>query len=553
MAKQDQQKQKDKQTSQEDQPAACPDTSRARAATRTPISPLEERSAAAAAPVARLARIPASIRRRQLLIGGLGLTATTLALGGWFWYLASPHSGLFRSASPDQQGDQLVIRWNNATLEAIRTAQSPLPIAARALSLVHTSMFDAWAAYDPTALGTRLGASIRQPAHERTLPNKRQAMSYAAYRTLLDLFPSEGTRFQLLMTSLAYDPTDLNTGTGTPAGIGNLAAQAVLAFRHNDGSNQLGNLLPGAYTDYTHYQPVSTDASTDDPNHWQPLSLPGGLTGEKKQQFSCAQWANVTPFALASALQFVPKPGPPRYPNRQYTNEAQQILQYSAGLNDEQKVMAEYWTVNPQGQILARWFSFAQFISQRDAHTLDQNARLFFCLANAGLDTSIACWATKRTYNSAYPVTAIHYLFKNQSVYAWAGKYRGLQWLAGQDWYPYQPEQSTLPSYPEYCSELSAFSSAAAAILRKFTGSDALGVTYTQPAHSSVIDPATPATPITLSWSSLSQTVVQVGMAGRYSGIHFTRSDTDGRLLGQRVAEQVWNKAQNYINGHAHR
>ncbi len=55
-------------------------------------------------------------------------------------------------------GDNLVLVWNEATLEAIRTLSPGPTVAVRALAVVHTAIYDAWAAYDPVAVGTRLGA-----------------------------------------------------------------------------------------------------------------------------------------------------------------------------------------------------------------------------------------------------------------------------------------------------------------------------------------------------------------------------------------------------------
>ena len=49
--------------------------------------------------------------------------------------------------------------------------------------------------------------------------------------------------FNSLMSTLGYDPADNTTDTSTPVGIANVAAEAVLEFRHRDGSNQLGNLM----------------------------------------------------------------------------------------------------------------------------------------------------------------------------------------------------------------------------------------------------------------------------------------------------------------------
>ena len=128
-------------------------------------------------------------------------------------------------------------------------------------------MYDAWAAYDPIALGTRFGGDLRRPDDEHTDANKALAISFAAYRALVDLFPTQQTvLFDPLMESLGYDPSDTTTDTSTPTGIGNVAAAAVLAFRHTDGSNQLGDLNPGAYSEYPPlYDPVNGPDHLDDP------------------------------------------------------------------------------------------------------------------------------------------------------------------------------------------------------------------------------------------------------------------------------------------------
>jgi hypothetical protein len=57
------------------------------------------------------------------------------------------------------KGDNVVLRWDEELLQAIRAnpAGTGPTITARALGVAHTSMFDAWAAYDARALGTRYG------------------------------------------------------------------------------------------------------------------------------------------------------------------------------------------------------------------------------------------------------------------------------------------------------------------------------------------------------------------------------------------------------------
>jgi hypothetical protein len=133
-------------------------------------------------------------------------------------------------------GDNLVLVWNEETLEAIRKLPPAPTVAARALAIVHTAIYDAWAAYDPLAVGTRLGAGLRQPEAERTQANKDKAISFAAYLALVDLFPARQAVFDQRMADLGYatDGSDLSSA----ATVGFTAAKAVLDFRHGDGSNQ---------------------------------------------------------------------------------------------------------------------------------------------------------------------------------------------------------------------------------------------------------------------------------------------------------------------------
>jgi hypothetical protein len=412
-------------------------------------------------------------------------------------------------------------------------------------------MFDAWAAYQPTALGTQQGSLLRRPLDERTAANTRQAISYAAYRALVDLFPGEEAFFRQFMRSLGYHPA-AQAGEHTAQGVGDRAARMVLVARHRDGANQLGDLYPGAYADYTRYQAVNTPDIAKNVKLWQPMLVPDAQNNFQIQQFDCPQWGNVTPFALSSAVQLVPRPGPEGYSDQVYAEEARQILEYSANLSDKRRVMAEYWSNGPAGeQAAGHWCLFAQYLSRRDNHTLDQNITLFFILANALLDTSIVCWATKRAYNAAYPLTVIHALFRDKQIRVWAGPGKEVQWIDGQYWLPYRPPALIAPAFPEYCSEQSAFATAAALVLRRFSGSDRLDMSYTFPAHTSQIDPGIPDTDITLSWHTLSRAADQAGLAGRYSGMHFTRSDLDGRALGNQVGELVWEKAQKYLSGSA--
>ena len=436
--------------------------------------------------------------------------------------------------------DNVVLQWNQDILDAIRSTKVPPPIAARAFAISHTGMFDAWAAYDSMAQATRLGSALRRPEGERTASNKEKAISFAAYRVLVDLFPTEKPAFDARMNSLGYNPSDLSLDTSSPSGIGNISAQALLSYRHTDGSNQLGG-----YSDYTGYMPVNTADELKDRNKWQPL-LVNGIP----QKWLLPQWGLVKPFALASGSEFrrfILAYGPAQYPHGSYRKQAIDVLHLSARLDDTAKTIAEYWadgagTATPPGH----WNIFAQEVSRRDGHTLDDDVKMFFILGNALLDASIVVWDCKRTTDSIRPVSAIRFLFAGKPIRAWAGPGLGIQLIQGQQFNSYIPT----PPFASYISGHSTFSAAAAEVLRRFSGSDNFGLSFTAFPGSSLVEPgATPSYSVTISWLTFTEAANQAGISRRYGGIHFKADDLVGRLIGRRVADVIWNKAMRYVNG----
>ena len=484
----------------------------------------------------------------------------------------------------------VVVQWNQAVLQGVRDSTLGPPMVARALAIVHTCIYDAWAAYDNQAVGTQLGASLRRPHKEHTLANKNEAISFAAYRAAVDLLPGDKVKvFDPLMAQLGYDINNTSMNTSTPAGIGNTACAAVLAFRHGDGSNQLGTLadtgvtppvLP--YTDYTDYVPVNKPTTVPvsdgsqlgtanflstviDPNHWQPLTYcpsaagcpPGAVVTPK---FVGAQWFKVIPFALTSADQFLPlieSFGPALYdtaagkPSAAYLQQATDVLALSAGLTDEQKMIAEYWANGPHSELPpGHWDLFARFVSARDHHTVDQDVKMFFALTNAIFDAGIACWSAKRHFDSVRPVTAIPFLFHGQQVQAWGGPGKGTVAMDGSQWIPYQLSTFPTPPFPEFMSGHSTFSAAGAEILKLFTHSDNFGDSVTFAPGSSVTEPGfTPKQSVTLHWATFTDAANEAGISRRYGGIHFEPGDLAGRACGRVVAKQAWKKALQLFHG----
>jgi membrane-associated phospholipid phosphatase len=456
----------------------------------------------------------------------------------------------------DHRRDNVVLRWNQAGLDAIINSRLGPPMVARAMAVLHTCVYDAWAAYDWHAAGTRFGTRLRQPARERTQRNKNLAISYAAYTAAVDLWPELTPRFDAVMADLGY-PTRGSTRAGA---VGTRACRAVLDHRHHDGSNQLGDLAPGAYSDYTGYQPVNAPMDIDapmasqsgmDPNRWQPLIFTNAAGQRQTQAFSGPQWWEVEPFALRSWNQFkLPPPAP--HGSAAYVRQARDLVNYAARLTDRQKAISEYWAdegpgfVGPPGT----WARIAQFVSRRDRHDVDADAKMFFAMTNAIFDASIAVWGTKRKYDYVRPVTAIRYLYWGKRIPSYSHAGTGPEMIDGADWWPYQPAFFATPGFAEYPSGHSAFGGAGGEVLKRFTGSDRYGDSVTMPAGSSRVEPGvSPQANVTLYWPTFTSAVKENGISRLYGGLHFKDANLDGQSLGRQAGEVAWAKATRYFAG----
>lgn len=492
-------------------------------------------------------RLGRSVDRRSLL----RLSAWTVA-GLAITPLAGCGGDEISAAEP-----QVVVAWNDESLAAVRDGKLGPPMVARALAIMHTAMYDAWAAYDPTALGTGLGARLRRPSEEHTAERKAVAISVAAYLALVDLFPAQKERFDARLAALGYAVPGAAGSPSDPEAIGAAAAAAVLALRHDDGANQLGNLHPSGvpYADTSGYQSVNPPLEVMQPtapsgivapDRWQPLHYvdASGVLGAPG--FLAAHWARVVPFALRSADQFRPAP-PAALGSAGFALQAQQVADAQGALTDEQKVIAEYWADGPRSeQPPGHWMLFGQFVAARDGHGDDQAVKLFFALANAVLDAGIATWEAKRHYDYARPITAIRYLMHGRSLrgYGASGAAGGLRPIRGEAWLPFQPLTFPTPPFAEYTSGHSAFSASAAEVLRLFTGADGFGASHLQTTRSMRIDPAMPGTDVTLAWPTFSAAAQQAGASRVYGGIHFEDANRAGLAIGRKVGAQAFAKAQ---------
>ncbi len=498
----------------------------------------------------------------------------------------------------DDTSPTISVIWDRAVTEAVTEVSSGPTIASRAYGMVHTAIYDAWSAYEDKPISTNLGDDLQRPQVENTIANKTEAMSYSAYYVLRELFPEQQEIFDHLMFDLGYDPNLISTDITTPSGIGKISAEALLEYRNQDGANQLGN-APSSdgnpYSDYTRYQPNNESGNITNIEFWTPEIISKNETELTTQQFLTPHWGNVTPFALESSNQFRPEP-PQKFLlvdgevnleaktitledglvleispdlvgeviNPEFIAQAEEVIEYSANLTDQEKLIAEFWedgsgTSFPPGT----WMTFGEYVSARDDHTLNEDAEMFFILGNSVFDTGIATWESKIYYDYVRPVNAIRTLgelgligeynseLDGYAIEAYQDDAQSTQTILATDFVTYQnPDADFSPPFAEYTSGHSAFSAAAAEVLQQYTGSDYFGGEIAIESGESRFEPGiTPSDTIFLEWESFSEAADEAGISRLYGGIHFKEGDINGRDLGRKVGDAVFDRAQFYING----
>lgn len=214
--------------------------------------------------------------------------------------------------------------WNEMLLTSIRNDFARPTVHARNLFHISAAMFDAWAIFNPDKASTYLiGNSLNGfsssfagfTASGSVEVQMEEAISYAAYRMLLQRFAFSPNRDELLeqittlMEGMGYDPsvTSVDFSTGSAAALGNYIALEYLNYGLTDGSQEefdFANL---------YYQPVNEPLEPEKPgnpnisdlNRWQPLSLESFIDQSGNviltaPKFLSPEWGNVYGFSLTN-------------------------------------------------------------------------------------------------------------------------------------------------------------------------------------------------------------------------------------------------------------
>jgi len=383
--------------------------------------------------------------------------------------------------------DDVILRWNEATLQAILSERTPPPLAARHLAMVHVAMCDSVNAlrrdYRPFHVdldGPRRGS-------------EELAAAVAAHRVLAELYPSRTRQFDLLLSGtmdLAGDD-GLNNGIA----IGRHVGSAIIDWRSEDGSDGSARYTAGR-----------------NPGDWNP-------TPPTFARPLAPHWPRVKCFVFRDVAQNRPDGPPPLYSDA-YTAAFDEVRRLGSKTSKvrtrEQTEIARFWadgdgTVTPPGH----WNHIAQTVSRQKGLTLAENARLFALLNVAMADVGIACWDCKFHFSFWRPIQAIREADRDGNPAT----------TPDREWQPLLPT----PPFPSYTSGHSSFSSAAATVLAEFFGTDDVRFETTSEGLPGV----------TRRFTSLWSAAEEAGMSRVYGGIHWQFDNTVGLAGGRKVALYV--------------
>lgn len=417
----------------------------------------------------------------------------------------------------------------------------------RVTTMLTNAWFDAIAPYHETAVGvcSRLD---RRPRTEATDRARNIAILSSSRRVLDSLFPNQVAVWESLLTDNMPAESAADEAAAT---IGDAAGQAVVADRVHDGMNQLGDeggrdRHRRPYADTTGYGPRNSPDELTDPSRWQPLVVADRVGIFRAQRFVTPQLALTRPYSYDDPNDFaVPAPTASEDPSSAaYRAQADHVLEMSASLTDEQKMMAELYDNKIQGL----GFS-ALFAAQSNRLDLARFVEYDFVTNFAAFDAAIAVWHAKARYDAVRPTSAIRWLYSDRDVTAWGGPGQGtVNDLAGANWQSYL----ATADHPEYPSASSALCHAHAETSRHYLGSDRLDWAVPVPKGSSVIEPGvTPSADITLRFATWSDLADDCGRSRIWGGVHFEEAVAAGATIGRRVGKRAAEFLDDHLAGTA--
>ena len=283
---------------------------------------------------------------------------------------------------------------------------------------------------------------------------------------------------------------------------------------------------------------------------------------------------------------------------------------------DFTRVLAEFWADGPDSETPpGHWFVILNEVSSHPDLSkqlggtgpvldgLEWDIKAYFALGGAMHDAAVAAWGIKGWYDYVRPISAIRAMSdRGQSshpdeasydslgiglldgyielidsddplagdseehvgkikFYAWRGPdsvndasvdVAGVGWIRAENWWPYQRPSFVTPPFAGYVSGHSTYSSAAAEILARLTGSEYFpgGMSrFEIPANHFLKFERGPSTAMTLQWATYKDAADQCSLSRIWGGIHPPHDDIPGRIIGRQVGIDAFAEAELFFAG----
>ena len=291
--------------------------------------------------------------------------------------------------SPDQ-----VLEWNQIFIDTLIATNTANASSQRLGAIVHTAVFDAYNGIERRY--TPIFYSNEAPKGA----SRRAAVIAAAYTALDGLFPTRHAQltasYEASLAALSDDGGDGGKSRERGISWGTEVAQAVLAWRANDGFNQ-------SYAGFF---------GGTDVGQWRPTPNNNGAQCNSSLGMSAQGLAFTSPFVVDSNLQFRP-PSPRALNTETYVNDFNIVKALGritgSTRTADQTFLAPFW----EGNASVHWNQAANQIARANQTSMSANNRLFAVLNIAMADTAFTIWSSKRFYGADAsaatwrPVTAI--------------------------------------------------------------------------------------------------------------------------------------------------
>jgi hypothetical protein len=403
-------------------------------------------------------------------------------------------------ASPTVTRADAVTDWNLiASNSIVVTAGQPPPVSVLHFAMVQGAVYDA-----VNAIDRGHQPYLVQPASNPT-DSKEAATATAAFRVLVGLFPDQlGTLQPQYDAYIAALPDDPPGSKAAGIAIGEATASAMLTARVNDGR----------------FGPTPTPyPSPVPPGIWRPtppnfLSDPAAWVG------------NVLPFIVPNA-EMLRTDGPNALTSAEYAEDFNEVKELgsltSTTRTPDQTDAAIFW----QDHAMALWNGIFRTLAANENLNIVDSARLFAMENLAAADALIGCWNDKYYYWFWRPITAIREADTDGNPATEADP----TWLPLFD--PATPVCNPLlplftPPFPDHPSGHACATSAFVNTLQNFFGTDKIG--FSAFSNKSCT---------TRSFERFSGALKEVIDARVWAGIHFRTADTQGSVLGKKVAQYL--------------